>query len=84
MKDSTACSIPDDVYYYTDGIAQRIRKCYFPSVRLKQDGCRPLLGISDMRHEVFLDSTGHHEVFLNSTGRHEFFLNSTGRQYPFL
>ena len=37
----------------------------------------PFLGFSDMRHEVFLNSTGRHEVSLNLTGQHEIFLHST-------
>ena len=32
-----------------------------------------ILGLSDMGHEHFLNSTGRHEHFLNSTGRHEHF-----------
>ena len=39
---------------------------------------RPVSGLSDRQHEVFLNSTGRHGTFSNSTGRHEVFLDSTG------
>ena len=37
-----------------------------------------ILGLSDMRHEIYKDSDMGHGHFLNSTGQHEHFLNLTG------
>ena len=43
-----------------------------------------ILGLSDMRHDIYKYSDMGHGHFLNSTGQHEHFLNLTGRHKAFL